>query len=118
MRYVIMVFALAGCADKYADCIEQQKQEYRDRNPKASYNQVQNKQFEVELMCSKFKKGMQLEYHAHIYWRNDQERARAISFRNYLEESGCVMGRVWDWPIGPHPLPMYQIVYNLSLIHI
>ena len=55
-----------------------------------------------------------MEYHAHIYWRDDKERARAISFRNYLEEAGCVMGRVWDQPIGPHPLPMYQIVYDSS----
>lgn len=24
------------------------------------------------------------------------------------------MGRVWDKPVGPHPLPMYQVVYNSS----
>ena len=56
-----------------------------------------------------------MEYHAHIYWKDTKERARAISFRNYLEESGCVLGRVWDQPIGPHPLPMYQAMYDSSI---
>ena len=55
-----------------------------------------------------------MEYHAHIYWRNTEERDRAIAFRDYLAQAGCVLGRVWDQPIGPHPLPMYQAVYNSS----
>ena len=55
MRYLIIVFALAGCTDPYADCIEQERQEYRAKNPRASYSQVQSKQFEFELMCSKYK---------------------------------------------------------------
>lgn len=57
MRYFIIVFilAVAGCTNKYDECIEKQKTEYRERNPKASYGQVQSKQFEFELMCSKYK---------------------------------------------------------------
>lgn len=55
-----------------------------------------------------------MEYHAHIYWRDSKEMARAISFRTYLEDSGCVLGRVWNQPIGPHPLPMYQVLYDSS----
>jgi DOPA 4,5-dioxygenase len=55
-----------------------------------------------------------MEYHAHIYWRDTKEKARAISFRTYLEDSGCVLGRVWNQPIGPHPLPMYQVLYDSS----
>ena len=57
MRYILMVFALiaAGCSNRYDECIEQQKQEYRERNPKASYGQVQSRQQDFELMCSKFK---------------------------------------------------------------
>ena len=55
MRYFVLVLALTGCADKYADCVEQQKQEYRARNPNAKYSQLQSKQFEFELMCSKYK---------------------------------------------------------------
>ena len=57
MRYILMVFALfvLGCSDPYEDCIEQQKAEYRQRNPNASYGQVQGRQYDFELMCSKFK---------------------------------------------------------------
>ena len=55
-----------------------------------------------------------MEYHAHIYWRDTKERARAISFRQALADLDCELGRVWDMPIGPHPLPMYQIIYTSS----
>ena len=55
MRYILMVFVLVGCSSKYDECIEQQKAEYRERNPKASYGQVQSRQNDFELMCSKFK---------------------------------------------------------------
>ncbi len=55
MRYLIVFLLLAGCSNKYDECIEQQKTEYRERNPKASYGQVQSRQQDFELMCSKFK---------------------------------------------------------------
>ena len=56
MKYIIIfIFLLHGCTNKYDECLEQQKAEYRQSNPKASYGQVQNKQFEFELMCSKYK---------------------------------------------------------------
>lgn len=55
-----------------------------------------------------------MEYHAHIYWRTVQERETALSLQFQLEEWGCKIGRVWDQPIGPHPLPMYQVLYNSS----
>ena len=55
-----------------------------------------------------------MEYHAHIYWTNDVERERALSFRDYLQEHGFKLGRVWNQPIGPHPLPMYQVIYDSS----
>lgn len=51
----IMTFVLIGCSNEYDVCMEQQKEEYRTRNPKASYGQIQSKQFEFELMCSKYK---------------------------------------------------------------
>ncbi len=50
-----MTFVLIGCSNEYDICMEQQKEEYRTRNPKASYGQIQSKQFEFELMCSKYK---------------------------------------------------------------
>ena len=57
MRWILMVFTLAaaGCFNPYEECIEQQKTEYRQRNPQASYGQVQSRQHDFELMCSKFK---------------------------------------------------------------
>ena len=52
---VSIVVTLAGCTSKYDECIENEKGQYRTQNPNASYGQVQSKQAEFELMCSKFK---------------------------------------------------------------
>lgn len=51
-------------------------------------------------------------YHAHIYWKNSDERAHALSMRPFLQSLGCEMGRVHDQNVGPHPLPMYQALYT------
>ena len=53
--FLLLLFFIAGCSSKFDECLEQQKAEYRERNPNASYGQVQSKQFEFELMCSKYK---------------------------------------------------------------
>ena len=55
-----------------------------------------------------------MNYHAHIYWSNEQERHTAMQVRTYLHDNGCALGRIWDKPIGPHPLPMYQAMYDSS----
>ena len=57
MRHLIMVFAfiVAGCSNAYDECIEREKIDYRQRNPKASYGLIQSRQQDFELMCSKFK---------------------------------------------------------------
>jgi len=56
MRVMLLfVTFLVGCSSEYDLCIERQKEEYRQRNPKASYGQVQTKQAEFEMMCSSFK---------------------------------------------------------------
>ena len=52
---LVFSILLVGCGSKYDECIEQQKAEYRERNPKASYGQVTSRQSEFEMMCSKFK---------------------------------------------------------------
>ncbi len=52
---LLVVMSLAGCNNQYDICIEKQKEEYRQRNPKASYGQVASKQAEFEMMCSSFK---------------------------------------------------------------
>ena len=55
-----------------------------------------------------------MNYHAHVYWKNQAEREIAISLRESLHNLGCPLGRVFDIPIGPHPLAMYQVIYNSS----
>lgn len=52
-------------------------------------------------------------YHAHVYYRNDDERAAAAELRETVENNFKVaMGRWRDEPVGPHPLPMYQIAFS------
>ena len=53
--WIPLVVLMAGCTSKYDECIEKEKQQYRASNPNASYGQVQSKQADFELMCSKFK---------------------------------------------------------------
>ena len=53
-----------------------------------------------------------MNYHAHIYWSNAEERSTAMEARTVLHDNGCALGRIWDIPIGPHPLPMYQVMFD------
>jgi aromatic ring-cleaving dioxygenase len=55
-----------------------------------------------------------LNYHAHIYWANLTEKELALSFRLTLHDNGCGLGRIKDKPVGPHPRPMYQVVYDAA----
>lgn len=51
-------------------------------------------------------------FHAHIYYKSDDERAIAAEIRNYVEQNfDVVMGRWREEPVGPHPLAMYQIAF-------
>jgi uncharacterized protein YceK len=53
---LLVLMSLSGCTNEYDLCIERQKSEYRQRNPKASYGQMQAKQAEFEMMCSSYKR--------------------------------------------------------------
>lgn len=53
-----------------------------------------------------------MKYHAHIYWKSVDERLVALHCRTFLHDNGCALGRIWDRPIGPHPLPMFQVMYD------
>lgn len=53
-----------------------------------------------------------MEYHAHIYWQNQQQRQTARDLRVRLSVLGCLVGSEHNKPIGPHRYPMYQAVYN------
>ncbi len=51
-------------------------------------------------------------YHAHVYYRNEAERAEAAVLRNQIKARFEVIpGRWRDQPVGPHPLPMYQMAF-------
>ncbi|WP_417518351.1 DOPA 4,5-dioxygenase family protein [Minwuia sp.] len=55
-------------------------------------------------------------YHAHIYYRNDAEKAEAAVLRSQLSARFDVeLGRWRDTPVGPHPLPMYQVAFDTGL---
>ena len=48
-------------------------------------------------------------FHAHVYYRNSDERARAAHLREVLDAQFAVaLGRWRDEPVGPHPEPMFQ----------
>ena len=51
-------------------------------------------------------------YHAHVYYRDEAERARAALLREALAARFPVqLGRWRDMPVGPHPAPMYQVAF-------
>jgi hypothetical protein len=53
---LLVLMPITGCSNEYDACIEREKTSYRERNPKASYGQMQSKQAEFEMMCSSYKK--------------------------------------------------------------
>lgn len=55
-------------------------------------------------------------YHAHVYYQNDEQRAVAALIRAAAEtQFELVMGRWRDEPVGPHPVPMYQMAFAVEL---
>ncbi len=52
-------------------------------------------------------------FHAHVYYRDPAERARAEMLRQKIAERFSVqLGRWHDNPIGPHERGMYQVAFN------
>ncbi|MCA9503419.1 MAG: DOPA 4,5-dioxygenase family protein [Myxococcales bacterium] len=52
-------------------------------------------------------------FHAHVYFRNPEERTRALALRRAIaiEHPSVLLGRVHDRPIVVHPAPMYQVSF-------
>lgn len=52
------------------------------------------------------------DYHAHVYY-DDDSRANAARMREQIEQRFKVeMGRWRDEPVGPHPVPMFQVKFS------
>jgi DOPA 4,5-dioxygenase len=53
-----------------------------------------------------------ISYHAHIYYRTPEERAKAEQIRGQIAERFSVkLGRWRDTPVGPHSAPMVQVAF-------
>jgi len=53
-------------------------------------------------------------FHAHVYFADDAARAQALVLREQISARFAVaLGRVHERPIGPHPLPMYQVAFDV-----
>jgi hypothetical protein len=53
--FILSLVFLSACSSQYDQCIDQEKDNYRKRNPGASYGQLMSKQGEFEMMCSSYK---------------------------------------------------------------
>lgn len=55
-------------------------------------------------------------YHAHVYFGDASERARAEAVRTGAGALNVpvVLGRWHDAPIGPHPIGSYQIAFEVA----
>lgn len=51
----IVVLVVTGCSNAYEDCLDQERAEYRVKNPRASVGEVLSRQRDFEVMCSKYK---------------------------------------------------------------
>ena len=55
-------------------------------------------------------------YHAHVYYADSEQRAIAASIRALADQQFDIkLGRWREQPVGPHPLPMYQIAFVSEL---
>jgi DOPA 4,5-dioxygenase len=49
-----------------------------------------------------------LNYDIHTYWRNNNERDEALKLKQILIDNKVQAFSLVEFPIGPHPLPMFE----------
>jgi DOPA 4,5-dioxygenase len=49
-----------------------------------------------------------LNYDIHTYWRNNDERDEALRLKQMLIDNKVQTFSLVEFPIGPHPLPMFE----------
>jgi aromatic ring-cleaving dioxygenase len=55
-------------------------------------------------------------WHAHVYF-DPMTRDEALRLRLAIAEAfDVVVGRVHDQPVGPHPMPMFQVLFRPELL--
>ena len=56
------------------------------------------------------------DWHAHVYF-DPARRPDALALREAITTAfpEVTMGRVHDVPVGPHPVPMYQVLFPPAL---
>ena len=54
--YIIFVVLIAGCGNKFEECVQNQQEEYRREHPDASYSEVSRLRSGYEALCSSLKK--------------------------------------------------------------
>jgi len=53
---IFLSASLMGCGNKFEECIQTQQEEYRAKNPDATYSQVSHLRSNFEVACANFKK--------------------------------------------------------------
>jgi DOPA 4,5-dioxygenase len=67
----------------------------------------------AESLTQTFRPELIKGYHAHVYYADPFQRAIAAAIREAAPVVfTLVMGRWREQPVGPHPLPMYQMAFE------
>ncbi len=53
-------------------------------------------------------------YHAHVYFAPQQIALASQLHRELAERFDVALGRIYSFPIGPHPLPMFQVLFTAA----
>jgi aromatic ring-cleaving dioxygenase len=55
-----------------------------------------------------------LNYDIHTYWRNSDEHAEALRLKELLMENNVQTFSLVEFPVDPHPLPMFEAHVNVA----